>query len=95
MCSCRTATPNHVLLAYSICGGLQDAAKEDPGNPAKYAAWLNELNKSDPAAVLAAVNAKKEAVNSSVVVDYIQALVKTREIERFRVEAPTAAGTEA
>lgn len=49
-------------------------------------AFLAELNKRDPKAVLRHVEDKTLAVNPAVIVEYLKALVKTNRIAQYSID---------
>ena len=62
---------HHAAMQYVLCPACRAQA------------FLAELNKRDPAAVLRLVDSKTLAVNSAVIVEYLKALVKTDKISQF------------
>lgn len=62
---------------------LKELSDEDPKNAEKNAAYLVELNKSNPREVIARVDSKEYASNSAVVVEYLKALVATGKLSEY------------
>lgn len=71
---------------------LQQISNDDPKNPEKLAAFLAALNKVNPLEVLELVDSGKYTTNSSVVAEYLSALVTSRRLEEYTQNAGPGLG---
>ncbi|KAL3155675.1 hypothetical protein ABBQ32_012702 [Trebouxia sp. C0010 RCD-2024] len=71
---------------------LHKRALDNPTDADRSQAFLAELNKRDPKAVLRHVDNKTLAVNPAVIVEYLKALVKTNRISQYSIDGAVGDG---